>query len=78
MKQKEWIHELRALGIEGLTEKANSLAEELMKLRFRKASGQLEQTQRIAETRKKLAQVQSVLAEEKRKLSAGGAPGAKA
>lgn len=51
------------MGVADLKAKALGLAEELMKLRFRKASGQQQQTHRMREARRGLAQVQTVLRE---------------
>ena len=67
MKSKEFNIQLKALSEAELREKARSLAEELMKLRFRKASGQLQQTHRLDEIRRNLARVQTAL---KQKTSA--------
>jgi large subunit ribosomal protein L29 len=61
MKRRDTIKELTQLTAQDLQSKARSMAEELMKLRFRKASGQLEQSHRIPELRKNLARVQSFL-----------------
>jgi large subunit ribosomal protein L29 len=61
MKAKEFINQLRGLSEAELREKARSLAEELMKLRFRKASGQLTQTHRLDEIRRNLARVETII-----------------
>lgn len=63
MKKTTYLKELRELGVVDLRAKAVGLAEELMKLRFRKASGQQQQTHRMQEARRGLAQVQTVLKE---------------
>ena len=60
MKQKTEIRELREMGAEALTEKLLSLEEELMKLRFRHASGQLENTARLELVRRSIARVKTV------------------
>jgi len=61
MKRKEIIADIKGLTAEDLQSRARSTAEELMKLRFRKASGQLEQSHRIPELKKNLARVQSFI-----------------
>lgn len=63
MKKTNYLKELREMGVADLKAKALGLAEELMKLRFRKASGQQQQTHRMREARRGLAQVQTVLRE---------------
>lgn len=57
MKRKEFLKELSGLSTEDLRARANSMAEELMKLRFRNASGQLTQGHRIGELKRNLARV---------------------
>jgi len=61
MKRKEIIADINGLTAEDLQSRARSIAEELMKLRFRKASGQLEQSHRIPQLRKNLARVQTFI-----------------
>ncbi|NLF25546.1 MAG: 50S ribosomal protein L29 [Deltaproteobacteria bacterium] len=61
MKHKEFLGELRKLSAVELKERARALAEEMMKLRFRKSGGQLEQTHRLRELKKNMARVQTVL-----------------
>ncbi|NDC37389.1 MAG: 50S ribosomal protein L29 [Proteobacteria bacterium] len=61
MKSKEFIIQLKSLTEAELRERARSLSEELMKLRFRKASGQLQQTHRLGEIRRNLARVETAL-----------------
>ena len=63
MKKSNTLKELRELSVSDLKVKAVSLAEELMKLRFRKASGQQQQTHRTREARVSLAQVYTVIRE---------------
>ena len=55
MKRKDFVMDLQKLGVEALKEKAQKVAEEYMKLRFRKATGQLEQSHRIKELRRNVA-----------------------
>ena len=57
MKRKEFLKEIGGLSTEDLRARANSMAEELMKLRFRNASGQLTQGHRIGELKRNLARV---------------------
>lgn len=59
MKAKE-AHELSA---EELTAKLDSLKDELFKLRFQHATGQLENPARIRDVRRSIARVQTVLHE---------------
>lgn len=61
MKRKEFLKELSGLDKAALQEKGNQLAEELMRLRFKNASKQLEKSHRLSETRKALARVQTLL-----------------
>ena len=63
MKQREYLKELREMTEESLKERVKSLREERMKLRFRKASGQLNQHHRLAEVKAQLAQALTVCAE---------------
>lgn len=63
MKRKDELKELRALSSEDLEERARTAADEAMRLRFRKSSGQQEQTHRLGEARRTLARAQTVLAE---------------
>jgi large subunit ribosomal protein L29 len=61
MKRKEFLGELGKLSTVELRERARALAEEMMKLRFRKCGGQLEQTHRLGELKRSMARVQTVL-----------------
>ncbi|MCB0351957.1 MAG: 50S ribosomal protein L29 [Bdellovibrionales bacterium] len=63
MKKKDNLKELRDLSLEQLKAKVKELNEEGMKLRFRKSSGQLDQTHRFGEAKTQLAQAKTVLAE---------------
>jgi len=65
MKKTESLAELRAMSLEEKKAKAIVLNQELMKLRFRKASGQLEQLNLLRETKLKIAQVKTLIGEEK-------------
>lgn len=59
MKRKEFLADIADVSADDLRKKAISLSEELMKLRFRKASGQLDQTHRIRETSRNFARVKT-------------------
>ena len=61
MKQKEFKDQVRKMSEQELVEKARSVSEELMKLRFRKVAGQLQQSHRIGELKKQLARVKTAL-----------------
>lgn len=51
------MKELKGLDKAALSARARGIAEELMKLRFRKKTGQLEQTHRLRNLRRELARV---------------------
>lgn len=57
MKQKDFMKEIKKLSNDEIKERARTLGEELMKLKLRSASGQLEQNHRIRQTRRNLARV---------------------
>ncbi|MFZ5641740.1 MAG: 50S ribosomal protein L29 [Bacillota bacterium] len=59
MKAKE----IRELSDEELTRKVDDLKDELFKLRFQLATGQLENPMRIREVRRSIAQVKTVIRE---------------
>ena len=63
MKAKDDMKELRALDATELKGKLSSTEEEMMNLRFRNAAGQLEQTAQLAQLRKRVARVKTVLKE---------------
>ena len=62
MKKTEFLKEIKGLSKEDLKLRARQVAEELMKLRFRAASGQLDQAHRIGMLKKNLARIQTFLA----------------
>ena len=68
MKKKDFLTELRGMSEADMKAKKRELSEELMKLRFRDAAGQLDQSHRLQEVRQDIARVSTVLAE---KNSAG-------
>ena len=59
MKRKEFLNEIKGLDKVALQERAVALAEELMKLRFKRASKQLEKGHLLAKTRRDLARVKT-------------------
>lgn len=61
MKKDTYLKDIKDLPVAELMVKARGLAEELMKLRFRKAGSQLEQTHRLREVQRNLARVKTVL-----------------
>jgi large subunit ribosomal protein L29 len=61
MKKKEFNDKLKGVSKGDLIAQAKQISEELMKLRFRKASGQLEQAHQIPHIRKNLARVRSAI-----------------
>jgi len=61
MKRKDFLKEINSMDASALQDKANKLAEELMRLRFKQASKQLEKGHLLGQTRRQLAQVQTVL-----------------
>lgn len=63
MKRREELSELRALGDEELRIRAREASEELMKLRFRNATGQLESSHRPREVRRSIARALTVMQE---------------
>ena len=66
MKSAEFIKEVKALDIESLYARADEIKEELMKLRFRKVSGQLEQSHHFGVLKKNLARVKTIISEKNR------------
>lgn len=61
MKRRKFLKEIAGLDNKALQERANKLAEELMRLRFKQASKQLEKGHLLKETRRALARVQTML-----------------
>ena len=61
MKSKVFLKEIVGMGKQDLQARAQSIVEELLKLRFRNASGQLEQNHRIRQLRRDLARVQTMM-----------------
>lgn len=60
MKRKDQLGELRKLSNDELKARSRGLGEELMKLRFRQASGQLQQGHRLKQAKRELARVETI------------------
>jgi large subunit ribosomal protein L29 len=61
MKRKDFLKEINGMDAVALQERATKLAEELMRLRFKQASKQLDKGHLLGQTRRQLARVQTVL-----------------
>lgn len=61
MKRQNLLKEIRGLSAQDLKQRARNIAEEMMKLRFRMGTGQLEQTHRVRDLRREFARIQTVL-----------------
>lgn len=61
MKRRDFLKEIAGLDKTALQSKANQLGEELMRLRFKQATNQLEKGHLLNETRRQLARVQTAL-----------------
>ena len=66
MKRKEKITEYRSMNSDALREKISGLQEEMMNLRFRHASGQLEQTSQLRNLRREIARINTIINEQVR------------
>jgi ribosomal protein L29 len=73
MKKKDFMKEVTGLDKAGLEKKAVQLAEELMRLRFKHASRQLEKPHQIGQTRKALARVSTLLSRMSNNVKSGAA-----
>ncbi|AVX21799.1 MAG: 50S ribosomal protein L29 [Bacillota bacterium] len=62
-------NEIRNLSNEELTQKLGDLKDELFKLRFQLATGQLDNPMRIREVRKTIARVKTILRERELKAT---------
>ena len=58
--------DVRAKTVDELSDQLNNLSKEAFNLRFQAASGQLENTARVRQVRRDLAQVKTILNEKKR------------
>ena len=70
MKRRDFIADIKKLDSAELKERARAIAEELMKLRFRNASGQFENGHRFAELKRNLARIKLALGKGAAKASA--------
>jgi ribosomal protein L29 len=70
MKKQDFLKEIRELSEEALLQKERDIAEELMRLRFRKAGGQLEQGHLIGELKQNRARILSVIKEKRAQAAA--------
>ncbi|HEY4115986.1 MAG TPA: 50S ribosomal protein L29 [Rhizomicrobium sp.] len=66
-KIKGDIEDFRAKSADELSNDLAKLKKEQFNLRFQRANGQLEKTNRIREVRKNVARIQTVLTEQRRK-----------
>jgi len=69
MKKRDLLKELRGLSAEELLVKATEMAEESMKLRFRNAAGQFDNTHRFNELRRGIARAKTLITEKAAKAS---------
>jgi large subunit ribosomal protein L29 len=67
MKRRDFLKEIAGLDKAALQGKANQLAEELMRLRFKQATSQLEKGHLLKEVRRSLARVQTLLSKNQAK-----------
>ena len=63
MNNKKFTEELRAMSAEQLGAKLKELKEELFTLRFQHAINQLDNPQKMVETKKNIARVMTILSE---------------
>jgi len=63
MSDNKNAKELRELSAADLTERMNELAAEGMKLRFQKATMQLNNTARVGQVRREIARIKTILAQ---------------
>ncbi len=61
MKSKTYIDELQGKTVDELNQELVSAKKELFNLRFQNATNQLKNTARIAEVRKNIARIQTVI-----------------
>lgn len=71
MKSREDMKQFRDLAADAVGEKLRSTEEELLKLRFRQASGQLENTSQIRTLRRTVARLRTVLEEKSSSQQSG-------
>ena len=61
MKSTNLIKDLKALSAQELKSRGVKLAEEMMKLRFQKTTGQLKQIHRLSQIRREIARINTLL-----------------
>ena len=64
--------EIRALSTEEIRSRLNDARDELMKLRFRQATGELTDTSRLRQTRRNIARINTILNEREQTESTEG------
>jgi len=57
------VSEIRELRLEEMQTKVNDLREEMFNLRFQHGTGQLENTQKLKQTRKDIARLKTIIQE---------------
>jgi large subunit ribosomal protein L29 len=67
VKSKNFLNEINTLSAAELASKKVALKEELMKLRFKGAAGQLEKPHVVSEIKKNIARIETVLTAKKAK-----------
>lgn len=63
---------LRDLSVDELRKQLNDSREELMNLRFQQATGELTDYTRVRHTRRQIARLMTLLAEQEREAATGG------
>jgi hypothetical protein len=63
VKANKYIEELRSKSVQELKEELVSAKKELFNLRFQNATSQLNNTSRIAEVRRNIARIQTIITE---------------
>ena len=61
MKSKQYVEELKQMSAEQLSDELVSAKKELFNLRFQNATNQLDNTARIADVRKNIARISTVI-----------------
>ena len=67
MKKKNRLSDLRVMTDDQLSDEILALKKEQFNLRFQRANGQLEKTNRVRIVRKEIARIQTVMTEQRRK-----------
>jgi large subunit ribosomal protein L29 len=66
-KAKNTVEDFRASSADQLGDRLSKLKKEQFNLRFQRANGQLEKTNRVREVRKQIARIMTVMSEQRRK-----------